>query len=204
MKFLLIVLSLLFALTGCTKKENIENNTVNNNRITTNTITSNEVVVDNTPQAPSEEELYAFSTTIYIKEEERQNNITLACQELNESIVKNGDTFSFCETLGPATPQEGYEKADTFDSDGDLYKEYGGGKCQISSTLYNAVMNIPGIEIVERHPHSGKVDYVEEGKDAAVAYGSVDFKFTNNTGADLKIYSSNTEDSVDIRIVKIS
>lgn len=61
-----------------------------------------------------------------------------------------------------------------------------------------------GIEIVERHPHSGKVDYVDEGKDAAIAYGSVDFRFKNNTGYTLKIYSSNTEDSVDIRIAKIT
>ena len=152
MKLLIIIFSILFFLSGCTKNDNTENNIVNDN----NSIISNQTFMDNTPKKPIEEELYSFSTTIYIKDEERQNNITLACQELNGTIIKSDDTFSFCDTLGPATPQEGYEKADTFDSDGDLYKEYGGGKCQISSTLYNAVMDIPGIEIVERHPHSRK------------------------------------------------
>ena len=78
------------------------------------------------------------------------------------------------------------------------------GKCQISSTLYNAVLQIPTLTVIERHPHSGKVDYVEEGKDAAVAYGSVDFKFKNDNNYDIKIYSSTNSETVDIKIVKIN
>ncbi|MBQ6991967.1 MAG: VanW family protein [Clostridia bacterium] len=191
---ILIILSLICIL--CTGCSNNSNNTESNN--------NSAVRITSKKQQPVEEEISTFSTTIYIKDESRQNNLTLACSQLNGTIVKSGETFSFCDTLGPAKPEDGYQKADTFDSDGDIFQEYGGGKCQVSSTLYNAVLNIPNIEIVERHPHSGDVDYVEEGKDAAVAYGSVDFKFTNNTGYDIKIQASNTPDNVNISIIKIS
>lgn len=191
---ILIILSLICIL--CTGCSNNSNNSESNN--------NSAVRITSKKQQPVEEEISTFSTTIYIKDESRQNNLTLACSQLNGTIVKAGETFSFCDTLGPAKPEDGYQKADTFDSDGDIFQEYGGGKCQVSSTLYNAVLNIPNIEIIERHPHSGDVDYVEKGKDAAVAYGSVDFKFTNNTGYDIKIQASNTPDNVNISIIKIS
>jgi len=196
MKFLIILSLICIFCTGCSNDSDNSNNTNNNNTSATR-ISSKE-------KQPVEEEISTFSTIIYIKDENRQNNLTLACSQLNGTIVRNGETFSFCNTLGPAKPEDGYQKADTFDSDGDIFKEYGGGKCQVSSTLYNAVLNIPNIEILERHPHSGDVDYVEEGKDAAVAYGSVDFKFSNNTGYDIKIQASNTPDNVNISIIKIS
>ncbi len=120
-----------------------------------------------------------------------------------ELSLNLGETFSFCDTVGKATPEEGYEKADIFDKDGNVTKGYGGGNCQISSTLYNAVLNLSNIKIVERHEHSKKVYYVEEGKDAAVAYGSIDFKFKNNYDYDIKIYASATTNNINIRIVKI-
>ncbi|MBE5819241.1 MAG: factor for cell wall maintenance or synthesis YoaR [Clostridiales bacterium] len=196
MKFLIILSLICIFCTGCSNDSDNSNNTNNNNTSATR-ISSKE-------KQPVEEEISTFSTIIYIKDENRQNNLTLACSQLNGTIVRNGETFSFCDTLGPAKPEDGYQKADTFDRDGDIFQEYGGGKCQVSSTLYNAVLNIPNIEILERHPHSGDVDYVEEGKDAAVAYGSVDFKFSNNTGYDIKIQASNTPDNVNISIIKIS
>ena len=65
---------------------------------------------------------------------------------------------------------KGYEKADTYDRDGDIVQDYGGGKCQLSSTLYNAVLQASGLVVVERHEHSRDVDYVPEGRDAAIAY----------------------------------
>lgn len=120
-----------------------------------------------------------------------------------ELLLKCGETFSFCNTVGKATPEAGYQKADIFDENGNKVKGYGGGNCQISSTLYNAVLAIPSLTIIERHEHSQKVYYVEEGKDAAVAYGSIDFKFRNDSDFDIKIYASNTKDSIDIRLVKL-
>ncbi|MCI8999741.1 MAG: VanW family protein [Clostridia bacterium] len=77
------------------------------------------------------------------------------------------------------------------------------GNCQVSSTLYNVVLQIPDLEVKERHAHSKDVHYVPKDKDAAVSYGSVDFKFKNNTGHDIKIYSNSDLSSVHIRIVKI-
>lgn len=115
-----------------------------------------------------------------------------------------GETFSFCNTLGPASPKDGYEKADIFDSDGNIIKEYGGGKCQVSSTLYNAVLASTGLTVIERSEHSRKVTYVPDGKDAAVAYGSVDFKFKNNNSYPIKIYASSTNDEVSISIFSIN
>ena len=90
-----------------------------------------------------------------------------------------------------------------FDSNGNVIKGYGGGNCQISSTLYNAVLKLSDLSIIERHEHSKKVYYVEEGKDAAVAYGSVDFKFKNNYKNDIKIYCSASKYKIDVKIEKI-
>ena len=111
--------------------------------------------------------------------------------------------FHFVTLFGPATPEDGYQKADTFDTEGEIYQEYGGGKCQVSSTLYNAVKDIPGIEIVEKHEHSNEVPYVPDGLDAAVAYGSVDFRFKNNNSYSIKVLAEATDDEVIIRIYKI-
>lgn len=120
-----------------------------------------------------------------------------------EQLLNLGETFSFCNTVGKATPESGYQKADIFDKDGNVTKGYGGGNCQISSTLYNAVLSLPSLTVIERHEHSKEVYYVPLGKDAAVAYGSIDFKFRNDYDYDIKIYASNTTNSIDIRIVKL-
>lgn len=69
--------------------------------------------------------------------------------------------------------------------------------------MYNAVLKVENFEVVERHEHSNSVPYIEEGRDAAVAYGSCDFKFINNKDYDIKIYAEALEDRVNIRIVKI-
>lgn len=118
-------------------------------------------------------------------------------------MLNLGETFSFCNTVGKATPERGYQKADIFDKDGNVIKGYGGGNCQISSTLYNAVLSLSSISIVERHEHSKKVYYVPEGKDAAVAYGSIDFKFKNNYDYDIKIYAISSTNNINVKIVKL-
>ena len=122
---------------------------------------------------------------------------------LNGTIVKNGETFSFCNTVGPATSSKGYLEADIFDNNGNKKKGYGGGNCQVSSTLYNAVLAVSSLTVVERHPHSNYVPYVQKGKDAAVAYGSYDFKFRNDTGNDVKILSSVSDGLVNISLMSL-
>ena len=171
-------------------KTSISKNSASNNEISNSSnsenSSSNSSNASNQDTELKETEISTFSTTIYSKDNERQHNIQLTCSSLNGTIVKNGETFSFCSTVGPATSDKGYQKADIFDNKGNKKKGYGGGNCQISSTLYNAVMAVPNLEIVERHPHSNKVPYVKKDKDAAVAYGSYDFKF-KNTGNDIRI-----------------
>lgn len=166
----------------------VTNQDINNS--SSNSYSAQNQISNDSESAIKESEISTFSTTLYSKDSARQNNIKITCSSLNGTIVKNGETFSFCSTVGPATSSKGYQKADIFDNNGNKKKGYGGGNCQISSTLYNAVLSVPNLEVIERHPHSNKVPYVKKDKDAAVAYGSYDFKFKNNTGNDIRILAS--------------
>lgn len=152
-------------------------------------------------QQYQEETITTFSTKIYSKDQARQTNIQITCNTLNDTIVKKGETFSFCNTVGKATTDKGYQKADVYDRNGNKQKGLGGGNCQISSTLYNAVLNVSGLTVTERHEHSNNVPYVPKGKDAAVAYGSYDFKFRNDTQNDIKIKSSTDSSNVTVSLV---
>lgn len=78
------------------------------------------------------------------------------------------------------------------------------GNCQVSTTVYNAVLAIPELEVIERHPHSNDVPYIKKGLDAAVSYGSADLKFKNNLSYDIKIYIEVTTDFVTVRLMKLS
>ena len=84
-----------------------------------------------------------------------------------------------------------------------MIEALGGGLCQVSTTLYNAVLKVPELKVTERHPHSNKVPYIKSGKDAAVSFGAQDFKFINNTGNTIKIKASNTKNNVTIKILKL-
>lgn len=205
MKIIIYLFLCALILTGCSnninQSENLNNYYAEKLSQETPAKVEEQNIVSN---PPVEESLSNFSTKVSQKDPNRQTNITIACQSLNGIVVKSGETFSFCNILGPAKPEDGYKKADTFDSDGNTIQAYGGGKCQVSSTLYNAVLACSGLTVVERHEHSGDVFYVPEGKDACVAYGSCDFKFKNENSFDIKLYFSNTPDSIDVSIVKIS
>ncbi len=155
------------------------------------------------PKEETETQIAEFSTKIYTKDSERQNNISITCSTLNDIYVNNGETFSFCNTVGKATTDKGYQKADVY-QDGEVIQALGGGNCQVSTTLYNAVLQVEGLSVTERHEHSNSVPYIAKGKDAAVAYGSYDFKFINNTGNKIKISASNDNSFVYIKIFKVS
>lgn len=161
------------------------------------------VVEKKVPQF-TEQPLSSFSTNILTSDLARQTNINLTCSTLNDTTVKKGETFSFCNTVGQATSAKGYQKADIFDKDGNKKKGLGGGNCQISSTLYNAVVAVPSLNVTERHNHSKSVYYVPDGKDAAVAYGSYDFKFVNNSDNDIIIRCSSNGKTVDVSLVSVT
>ena len=120
-----------------------------------------------------------FSTSFNPQRINRTSNIRLAAQTLNLCLIAPGEVFSFNRTVGPRTAEYGYNEADII-MQNELVPGIGGGVCQVSTTLYNAVLRAE-LEVVERHPHSMPVAYVEKGLDATVVYEGKDFKFRNNT-----------------------
>ena len=209
----IFIITIILVLSGCSKDKTRINNNVENSTATklsanitqdnnnvTNVIKITQAGHDN-PMA--EIEMASFSTKLSGSPSARTNNINITTGVLDGTTVENGKTFSFCNTVGKPTAQRGYQEADAFDRDGNTFKAYGGGNCQVSSTLYNVVLQIPELEVVERHAHSKRVQYVEKDKDAAVATGSVDFKFKNNSGSTIKIYAFSDKSTVTIRIVKL-
>ena len=208
-----IIILLAICLTGCKNKQEEKNdytasktsyiNTENNNTNEYVNSDTNVNISEEKNRISTETDLASFSTPIVYKDANRQHNMSLTCSRLNGTIVKAGETFSFCNTVGKATAEAGYKEAEIFDKEGNIKKGYGGGNCQVSSTLYNVVLQIPSLKVIERHEHSRKVSYVESGKDAAVAYGSIDFRFKNENDFDIKIYSESTENSINLKIVKI-
>lgn len=180
-----------------TNTSNYQTERSSTNQNINNTIKQNEITVTKT-----ETEIANFSTKIYNKDSERQNNITITCKAITSKEVGPGETFSFCDTVGKSTSEKGYQEADIY-VDGEKRQGLGGGNCQVSTTLYNAVLQVPGLEVVERHKHSGHVPYVTEDKDAAVSYGAYDFKFKNNTQDVIKIIMENSANNISAKLIKI-
>lgn len=127
-------------------------------------------------------------TTTTTSNSNRNENIRLAVAALNGTIIKPGQEFSFNNTTGARTEEKGYKPATAY-LNGEVVQEPGGGVCQVSSTLYNAVV-FAGLKSTERHAHSYEPSYVTPGEDAAVSYGGPDFKFVNNSEYPLAIKAS--------------
>ncbi|MBM7573057.1 VanW family protein [Aquibacillus albus] len=108
---------------------------------------------------------------------ERTQNIQLASDAINNHVVFPGKIFSFNEVVGKRTAEKGYLKAPVIE-EGELSQGIGGGICQVSSTLYNAV-DRAGVRILERYSHSREVPYVPPGRDATVSWYGPDFTFKN-------------------------
>lgn len=142
-------------------------------------------LINTTPQAKTV--LSQFSTNFKNAAQSRSKNINRASVAIDNQIIEPGESFSFNDTVGPTTKKNGFKLGRIFVNGKDS-KGYGGGVCQVSSTLYNAVEQA-GLEVTERHPHSKHVGYVDEGKDAATSYGVIDFKFINNKLYPVKINS---------------
>ncbi len=120
--------------------------------------------------------------------------------ELLLKVVKH---FLFVILYGKSTAEEGYKEADII-VDGKIEQALGGGNCQVSTTVYNAVLACTGLTVTEHHDHGKKVPYIEKGKDATIAYNSLDLKFRNDLPNSIKMYVSTDGNTVTVRIVKIS
>ena len=138
-------------------------------------------------------------TTIYdAGNYNRSHNIALAAKTINGTILLPGETFSYNGILGNTNKAKGY-KVGTAYVGGKVVESYGGGICQVSSTLYNAIL-YANLEVVERYNHSYVVNYVPAGRDATVAYGGKDFKFKNTRNYPIKIVASAKNGVVSITI----
>ena len=135
----------------------------------------------------------SFTTKTSVGNKARDVNITLASEAVSGTVVLPGETFSILDAIGGTTAEKGYQSAGAY-VNGEVVDDIGGGICQVSSTLYNAVVKA-GLNTTERHNHSMTVSYVELGEDAMISYPSSDFKFENNSEGSILVrmwYSRNT------------
>ena len=146
------------------------------------------VTVKNLPQEAFPDQLGTYSTSYATSNYNRSTNISLATQAVNGVVLMPGETFSYNGTVGQRTPQRGYKEAGVY-VNGQVSTDYGGGICQVSSTLYNATL-LANLEIVARTNHMFQPGYVPSGQDATVSWGAPDFQFKNNRNYPIKIVAS--------------
>lgn len=146
--------------------------------------------------------LGTFTTRYDASNKNRSNNITLASEKINGTVILPGETFSYNQIVGKRTIDAGYKEAGAY-AGGKVIQEVGGGICQVSSTLYNAVL-YANLEIVDRSNHYFQTSYVDAGRDATVSWGTVDFKFKNNREYPIKIdaVSKNGVTKISIKGIK--
>lgn len=143
------------------------------------------VVEDDMPEYTKEDVeqckdlLGSFSTDYSTSSADRAGNVANGAKLINNTVLYPGDTFSAYELLTPFTKENGYFVAGAY-LQGKVIDSVGGGACQVTTTLYNAVLESE-LEVVERQPHSMTISYVDLSRDAAIAGTYKDFKFKNNT-----------------------
>lgn len=142
--------------------------------------------------------LSSFRTSFTSSNSNRSTNIRLCSEKINGTVLMPGETFSFNQVVGKRTPEAGFKPATAY-SNGEVVQEYGGGICQVSSTLYNAVL-YANLEITERTNHGYKPTYVDPGLDATVSWGGPDFKFTNNRDYPIRIVCDTSNKILNIYI----
>ena len=139
-----------------------------------------------------------FSTNISNSSLDRKHNIKNALESLNKIEIMPNQIFSFNNTVGKRTKENGYREAKIIVNN-EYVEGLGGGVCQVSSTLYNAAL-LSGLEIIEANKHSKQVGYIKYGFDAMVNFGSSDLKFRNNTNEKLTIITNYSPTTARIRI----
>jgi len=139
-----------------------------------------------------------FSTKYSSSSYGRKNNINLATQALNNTEILPNETFSFNDFVGKRTLDKGYKSANII-KEGAFVKGIGGGICQVSSTLYNALL-LANITVDESHKHSLPVSYVKPGLDAMVSWNGADLKFKNTTTLPIYISSLSNDEKIIFKI----
>ena len=149
--------------------------------------TKAKITVQNLGMEAFPNRLSSFSTN-YVNNPARTTNLRLASKKINGTVIMPGQTFSYNKIVGERTISAGYKEAPIY-VNGRVEDGLGGGICQVTTTLYNAVL-YANLEVTERSNHMFLTSYVGGGRDATVAYGSRDFKFKNNRNYPIKISAS--------------
>lgn len=139
-----------------------------------------------------------FTTKYDASNKNRSQNLSIAAGKIDGTVLMPGEEFSFNQVVGKRTIQEGYKDAKIY-QDGQVVDGLAGGICQISSTLYNAVVKA-NLEVTERRNHSFTTSYIKAGQDATVVYGVIDFKFKNTRTYPIKISASVNSGIAEFRI----
>ena len=146
-------------------------------------VTTNMIGTEAFPDLLSE-----FSTKYSVRNRNRTTNLILAANKINGTVLMPGETFSYNKIVGERTISAGYKEAPIY-VQGRVENGIGGGICQITTTLYNAVL-YANLEILERSNHQFIPSYAGASRDATVVYGAIDFKFKNNRDYPIKITCS--------------
>lgn len=152
------------------------------------TITKPSVTIEQIGTEAFPDRLAVFTTRYDASNVNRTTNLRLACEKINGTVVLAGDTFSYNKTIGERTIAAGYKEAAIYAA-GEVVDGLGGGICQISSTLYNAVV-MANLEVVERRNHQFVTSYLPAGRDATVVYGVTDFQFKNTRKYPIRLTAS--------------
>ena len=143
--------------------------------------------------------LSSYSTSYGGSTANRCANVARAASLINGKVIAPGDVFSFNDTVGHRTIENGFSTAKEY-VDGKSVDGIGGGTCQVSSTLYSAVL-YADLSIVERLNHMMTVGYIPLGQDATVSDGGVDFKFKNNTDYPIKVSAYTSGATITVSII---
>ena len=139
----------------------------------------------------------SYKTYFDFYNQNRSHNIRLASQNISVKI-EPGQLFKWSNVIGPASKEQGYLIGNVIINN-KMSEGYGGGVCQVSSTLYNAALDA-GMEILERHTHGLPVAYVPKGKDATVSFGYLDFVFKNTKPYPIQIIGFTGNGFVEVQI----
>lgn len=145
-------------------------------------------------QLPAPKLVAAFRTTVKEPLFDEIHNVAHAANLIAGSVVRPGEIFSINDRAGPYVASKGYKLGPGYMA-GAVVPVEGGGVCKVATVLYN-LARISDLTVIERHPHSMLVPYIPPGRDAAVAFGSKDMRFKNDTGGPLLIWSQMVDNTV--------
>lgn len=153
---------------------------------------------DPEPEAPEQKIIGEYQAISQSEDPGRSENIRLATEAIDGTVIEPGGTFSFNDVVGNTSAERGYQEAAVI-RNGEVAQGDGGGVCQVSTALYIAAVKAD-MEIVERHPHSVPSDYAPIGLDATIVYGSFDLRLKNNTDHAITIHAKAVGQTVDVSI----